>query len=118
LSNRAWKRRCGCCLALRYSTHCKARDLSRPSAFAVDLARMRALTDPLLAASRVDEVGALPSGRVVLSRPSSGTTPPSDALVAAPHFPLVGYRRACFPSPAGSGPPRASPVSTTPLLPF
>src|SRR4029450_2054195 len=59
---------------------------------------------------RVDEVGALPSGRVVLSRPSSGTTTPSDALVAAHHFPLVGYRRACFPSPAGSGPPRASPV--------
>src|SRR4029450_8806598 len=68
LSNRAWKRRCGCCLALRYSTRCKARDGSRPSAFAVDLARMRALTDPLLEASRVDEAGALPSGRVVLSR--------------------------------------------------
>src|SRR5215207_4200305 len=30
--------------------------------------------------------------------------------MAARHFPLVGYRRACFPSPAGSGPPRASPV--------
>src|SRR5207249_1157586 len=60
LSNRAWKRRCGCCLALRYSTRCKARDLSRPSAFAVDLARMRALTDPLLEASRVDEAGVLP----------------------------------------------------------
>jgi len=38
LSNRAWNRRCGCCLALRYSTRCKARTLSRPSALAVDLA--------------------------------------------------------------------------------
>jgi hypothetical protein len=40
LSNRAWKRRDRSCLAPRYSTRCKARDLSRPSAFAVD----RALT--------------------------------------------------------------------------
>src|SRR5215211_9437233 len=62
LSNRAWKRRSGCCLALRYSTRCKARDASRPSAFAVGLARMRALTDPFRCSVCVHEVGVLGPG--------------------------------------------------------
>src|SRR4029450_12393942 len=89
LSNRAWKRRCGCCLALRYSTRCKARDGSRPSAFAVDLARMRALTDPLLEASRVDEAGALPSGRGVLSQAVCGYYAPLRLPGGRPSLPLV-----------------------------
>jgi hypothetical protein len=58
-----------------------------------------------------------PAGCVVPA--GIATTTPSDSLVAARHFPVVaGYRRACFPSPAGSGPPRASPVPTTPFWPF
>src|SRR5215212_8284396 len=67
LSNRAWKRRCGCCLALRYSTRCKARTLSRPSALAVDLARRRALTESLLQHDASMKQGSFPSPAVVLS---------------------------------------------------
>jgi len=100
LSNRAWKRRCGCCLALRYSTRCKARDGSRPSAFAVDLARMRALTDPLPPACASMKQGPFPPAGLCCPAPSGGTTTPSDALVAACHFPaspVIG--RHCFPNP-------------------
>src|SRR4029453_4623887 len=68
LSNRAWNRRFGCCLGLRYSTRCKARTLSRPSAFAVDLARKRALTESLLQHDASMKQGSFPSGRVVLSQ--------------------------------------------------
>jgi transposase InsO family protein len=75
----------------------------------------RALTDPLPPACASMKQGSFPRAGLCCPAPSSGTTTPSDALVAARHFPLVGYRRACFPSPAGSGPPRASPVPTTPL---
>src|SRR6266511_3921593 len=70
LSYRAWNRRVGSCLALRYSTACKARDASRPSAFLMVLALIGHSPDPLLARACIGEVGALPSGRVLLSRPS------------------------------------------------
>src|SRR5215203_7289514 len=68
---------------------------------------------------RVDEAGALPSGRVVLSLPASLLRPPPTPWwppATSRPSPVIG--RHCFPSPAGSGPPRASPVPTTPLRPF
>jgi hypothetical protein len=63
--------------------------------------------------------GPFPCGRVVLSRAVWRYYDPSDSLVAACRFPaspVIG--RHCFPNPAGSGPPRASPVPTTPFRPF
>src|SRR5512132_51330 len=65
---------------------------------------------------RVDEVGSLAPAGCVVPAGVATTTPPT------PWWPpvtsrCVGYRRACFPSPAGSGPPRASPVPTTPFWP-
>src|SRR5215204_1363533 len=61
LSNRAWKRRSGCCLALRYSTRCKARDASKPSALAVDLASPGThRSSP--SSMRADEAGVLGPG--------------------------------------------------------
>ena len=44
---------------------------------------------------------------------------PSDSLWATHHFPgapVIG--RTCFPTPAGPGPRRASPVPATPFCPF
>src|SRR5512144_2793749 len=43
LSKRAWNRRSGSCLALRYSTRCRARTGSRPSARLTVLADTAAL---------------------------------------------------------------------------
>jgi hypothetical protein len=68
---------------------------------------------------RVDEAGVLPirpgcvvpGHQAVLRPPPTPWWPPVTSR-------CVGYRRACFPSPAGSGPPRASPVPTTPFWPF
>src|SRR6266545_5504832 len=76
LSYRAWKRRLGSCLALRYSTSCKARDFSSLSALLGDLALIGHSPDPLLVRACAGEAGALRSGRVVLSRPSSLLRPP------------------------------------------
>src|SRR5512132_2070359 len=104
LSNRAWNRRSGCCLALRYSTRCKARTLSRPSAFAVDLARKRALTGSLLGASCVDEAGALPSDRVVLSQTIKRYYDPLRLPLDHPPLPgASGYRRELLPGPRRFG---------------
>jgi len=63
---------------------------------------------------RADEAGVLPSGRVVLSLTLKRYYDPLRLPGGRPPLPVVGYRRACFPSPAGSVPPRASPVPTTP----
>jgi len=64
---------------------------------------------------RADEAGVLPSGRVVLSLTLKRYYDPLRLPGGRPPLPVVGYRRACFPSPAGSVPPRASPVPTTPF---
>jgi hypothetical protein len=119
LSYRAWNRRVGSCLALRYSTACKARDASRPSAFLMVLALIGHSPVPLFARACIGEVGALPSGRVVLSRPSPVLRPPPTASRRPHHFPgdpvIGGYR---FPGPRAPGPRRLSPVPTATLRPF
>jgi hypothetical protein len=82
----------------------KLRRRPRPSAFAVDLARMRALTDPLLEASRVDEAGALPSGRVVLSQAIKRYYDPLRLPGGRLPLPgLAGYRQALLPQPRRLG---------------
>src|SRR6266545_2423683 len=95
LSYRAWNRRFRSCLALRYSTSCKARDFSSLSALLVDLALIGHSPDPLLVRPCTGEAGALRSGRVVLSRPSPLLRPPPTP--SRPPATCVGYRRACFP---------------------
>src|SRR4029453_4081476 len=48
--------------------------------------------------------GPFPPAGLCCPAPSSGTTTPSDSLVAARHFPVVaGYRRARFPDPQTRG---------------
>src|SRR6266545_1484791 len=117
LSYRAWKRRLGSCLALRYSTSCKARDFSSLSALLGDLALIGHSPDPLLVRACAGEAGALRSGRVVLSRPSSLLRPPP-----TPSRPSATSRALVIGGPAsraaGPGPRRASPVPTTPFRPF
>src|SRR6266545_6257574 len=71
-----WKRRFESCSALRYGTACRARDFSSLSAFLADLALIGHSPDPLPVRPCAGEAGALRSGRVVLSRPSSLLRPP------------------------------------------
>jgi hypothetical protein len=81
--------------------------------------RGRAFTDLLPPARAWMKQGPFPPAGLCCPVPSGGTTTPSDSLVAACHFPaspVIG--RHCFPNPAGSGPPRASPVPTTTFRPF
>src|SRR6266545_2114232 len=117
LSYRAWKRRLGSCLALRYSTSCKARDFSSLSALLGDLALIGHSPDPLLVRACAGEAGALRSGRVVLSRPSSLLRPPP-----TPSRPSATSRALVIGGPASRaadpGPRRASPVPTTPFRPL
>jgi hypothetical protein len=48
--------------------------------------------------------GSFPPAGLCCPAPSSGTTTPSDSLVAARHFPVVaGYRQALLPGPAARG---------------
>jgi hypothetical protein len=48
--------------------------------------------------------GPFPPAELCCPAPSSGTTTPSDSLVAAHHFPVVaGYRQALLPGPAARG---------------
>src|SRR4029450_8681018 len=116
LSNRAWNRRCGCCLALRYSTRCKARDASRPSAFAVDLALTGHSPIPPCNAC-VDEVGALPLGRVVLSRALKRYYDPLRLPLGHPPLPgASGYRRELLPEPRRFGAEEALSSSHDTLL--
>src|SRR6266540_1153665 len=98
LSYRAWKRRLGSCLALRYSTSCKARDFSSLSALLGDLALIGHSPDPLLVRACAGEAGALRSGRVVLSRPSSLLRPPP-----TPSRPSATSRPWVFPGPQTRG---------------
>src|SRR6266540_4795493 len=97
LSYRAWNRRLGSCLALRYSTSCKARDFSSLSALLVDLALIGHSPDPLLVRACAGEAGALRWWPGCVVPAVITTTAPSDSLSTARHFPCVGYRRACFP---------------------
>src|SRR6266545_3833509 len=117
LSYRAWNRRLGSCLALRYSTRCRARNFSSLSAFLVDLALIGHSPDPLPVRPCAGEAGALRSGRVVLSQPSSLLRPPP-----TPSRPPATSRALVIGGPASRaadpGPRRASPVPTTPFRPF
>ncbi len=75
----------------------------------------RALTDPLPATPASMKQGSFPRAGLCCPKPSSGTTTPSDCLSAARHFPgppVIGALASRTRSP---GPPRASPVPTTPL---
>src|SRR4029453_1879109 len=68
---------------------------------------------------RVDEGGALPSGRVVLSRTVWRYYDPLRLPGGRLPLPgLAGYRQALLPEPRRLGPPRASPVPTTTFRPF
>src|SRR5215211_4182491 len=116
LSYRAWNRRCGCCLALRYSTRCKAPDASRPSAFAVDLALTGHSPIPPCTAC-VDEAGVLPSGRVVLSRVLKRYYDPLRLPLGRPPLPgASGYRRELLPEPRRFGAEEALSSSHDTLL--
>jgi hypothetical protein len=64
----------------------------------------RALTGSLLQHVASMKQGPFPLAGLCCPAPSSGTTTPSDSLVAARHSPVVaGYRRARFPDPAARG---------------
>jgi hypothetical protein len=78
----------------------------------------RALTGSLLQHDASMKQGSFPPAGLCCPRPSGGTTTPSDSLVAACHFPgppVIGRLASRTRSP---GPPRASPVPTTPFWPF
>src|SRR6266511_3883940 len=80
LSYRAWNRRLGSCLALRYSTRCRARDASSLSALPVDLALIGHSPDPLLVRSCTGEAGALRWWPGCVVPAVITTTAPSDSL--------------------------------------
>ena len=81
--------------------------------------RGRAFTDPLPPARAWMKQGPFPCGRVVLSRAVWRYYDPLRLPGGRLPLPgLAGYRQALLPEPRSSGPPRASPVPTTPFWPF
>jgi len=119
LSNRAWNRRSGFCLALRYSTRWRARTRSGPSARLTELAELAAL------------IGAPPfHHRAWMKRGSfalAGLCCPDRQRYYDPlglpldYRPLHGaaaYRPVLLPPPAGAGSRRVSPVPRTTFRPF
>ncbi len=93
------------------------REFSSLSAFLMDLALIGHSPDPLPVRPCIGEAGALRSGRVVLSRPSSLLGPPP-----TPSRPPATSRALVIGGPASRaadpGPRRASPVPTAPFRPF
>src|SRR4029453_5558249 len=86
------------------STRCRARDASRPSAFAVDLALTGHSPIPSLHTRCVDEAGVLPSGRVVLSRALKRYYDPLRLPLGRPPLPgASGYRQELLPEPRRLG---------------
>jgi hypothetical protein len=104
LSKRAWNRRWGSCLALRYSTRWRARTGSTPAVWLTELADCSALirAPHLLRRAPVKQG---PFARAGLCCPDRHHyyDPLRLPLGRLPLPGVTGYRQGCFPPPAGRG---------------